>query len=278
MRVPQVSERIKEAPAQALRGVFAGIGQLLLITDKLRNKAPGSQQDPQTRAPKPPETAAEASRAEAPAPARAAAQPVSDVNQVPETQPVPQAAKSPRTPQAPRTRKVPETRDLDKSGNVRLLDSAEGAEAKVGQAKPARSTAASRGAAQARSTAASRSAAQARSAREGEKAEAGDAREGGKAEAGEAAAPLPGYDELSVASLRARLRYLDVDQLRQLADYEKAHADRAEVITMFERRIAKLEAESTEGGEAEAEAGIEAQEEVGADVQAEVAAEAEGET
>ncbi len=43
MRVPQVSERIKEAPAQALRGVFAGIGQLLLITDKLRNKA--SHQD-----------------------------------------------------------------------------------------------------------------------------------------------------------------------------------------------------------------------------------------
>jgi hypothetical protein len=40
MRVPQVSERIKEAPAQALRGVFAGIGQLLLYTDKLRNKAP----------------------------------------------------------------------------------------------------------------------------------------------------------------------------------------------------------------------------------------------
>src|SRR5271165_272022 len=38
MRVPQVSERIKEVPAQALRGVFAGIGQLLLITDKLRNK------------------------------------------------------------------------------------------------------------------------------------------------------------------------------------------------------------------------------------------------
>src|SRR5262249_44060004 len=43
MRVPQVSERIKEAPAQALRGVFAGIGQLLLISDKLRNKA--SHQD-----------------------------------------------------------------------------------------------------------------------------------------------------------------------------------------------------------------------------------------
>src|SRR6266702_6511988 len=50
MRVPQVSERIKEAPAQALLVVFAGIGQLLLITDKRRNKA--SHQDvPQARTP-----------------------------------------------------------------------------------------------------------------------------------------------------------------------------------------------------------------------------------
>src|SRR5271157_906109 len=49
MRVPQVSERIKEAPAQALRGVFAGIGQLLLITDKLRNKTP--QDVPRARKP-----------------------------------------------------------------------------------------------------------------------------------------------------------------------------------------------------------------------------------
>ena len=31
MRVPQVSERVKEAPAQALRAMFAGIGQLLLL-------------------------------------------------------------------------------------------------------------------------------------------------------------------------------------------------------------------------------------------------------
>ena len=46
MRVPQVSERIKEAPAQALRGVFAGIGQVLLIADRLRNKTPASQHVP----------------------------------------------------------------------------------------------------------------------------------------------------------------------------------------------------------------------------------------
>ena len=60
MRVLPVSDRIKEAPAQALRGVFAGIGQLLLITDKLRNKTPAEQHVPQARGPAPTESAAEA--------------------------------------------------------------------------------------------------------------------------------------------------------------------------------------------------------------------------
>src|SRR5215472_8564089 len=50
MRAPHVSERIKEAPAQALRGVFAGIGQLLLITDKLRNKPSADRDVPRARA------------------------------------------------------------------------------------------------------------------------------------------------------------------------------------------------------------------------------------
>src|SRR5437899_11635555 len=60
MRVLQVSEGVKEAPAQALRGVFAGIGQLLLITDKLRNKA--SHQDvPQARTPGASETVTDTS-------------------------------------------------------------------------------------------------------------------------------------------------------------------------------------------------------------------------
>ena len=63
MRVPQVSERIKEAPAQALRGVFAGIGQLLLITDKLRNKAPAATNVPRARTPGAPEKATAASLA-----------------------------------------------------------------------------------------------------------------------------------------------------------------------------------------------------------------------
>jgi hypothetical protein len=52
--------------------------------------------------------------------------------------------------------------------------------------------------------------------------------------------PVPNYDDLSIASLRARLRNLSADQLTQLIDYEKGHAARPDVITMFERRIAKL--------------------------------------
>jgi len=54
--------------------------------------------------------------------------------------------------------------------------------------------------------------------------------------------PLANYDESTVASLRARLRNLSVDQLNQLIEYEKGHAARADVITMFERRVAKIEA------------------------------------
>ena len=53
--------------------------------------------------------------------------------------------------------------------------------------------------------------------------------------------PVPNYDDLSVASLRARLRNLDLSQVRVLLEYEKDHAGRAAVLTMFERRIAKLE-------------------------------------
>jgi hypothetical protein len=56
--------------------------------------------------------------------------------------------------------------------------------------------------------------------------------------------PLANYDELSVASLRARLRNLSVAQLTQLIEYESGHAARTDVIAMFERRIAKVESEA----------------------------------
>jgi hypothetical protein len=57
--------------------------------------------------------------------------------------------------------------------------------------------------------------------------------------------PLPDYDHMTLGSLRGRLRTLSVDQLVQLRDYEKAHADRLPVITMLENRIAKLSTDSS---------------------------------
>jgi hypothetical protein len=57
-----------------------------------------------------------------------------------------------------------------------------------------------------------------------------------------AALPLASYDTLSLASIRARLRSLDVAQLRTLIDYEVTHAERPEVLGMLERRVEKLQA------------------------------------
>src|SRR5262249_18256577 len=40
MRIPQqVTERVKEAPAQALRAVFSGIGQVLLVAHRTKSRA-----------------------------------------------------------------------------------------------------------------------------------------------------------------------------------------------------------------------------------------------
>ena len=65
------------------------------------------------------------------------------------------------------------------------------------------------------------------------------ARDAGPGPAGPAL-PLADYDNLSLASIRARLRTLSPDQLRVLADYERNNAERADVLGMLERRIEKL--------------------------------------
>jgi hypothetical protein len=53
--------------------------------------------------------------------------------------------------------------------------------------------------------------------------------------------PIGGYDELSLPSLRARLRGLGSAQVRELLAHERSHANRTDVVSMFERRIVKLE-------------------------------------
>ena len=149
MSVPQ---KVLEGPASALRAMFAGVGSLMSVMDKVRGK----------------------SAAEAPAPGAAAP----ETSAAPETV-TPETSAAPETV-APEASAAPETVTPETSA------------------------------------------------------------------APEAAAELPlaNYDELTVASLRARLRNLSVDELNQLVEYEKGHAARADVITMFERRIAKVEAEA----------------------------------
>ena len=258
MRVPQVSERIKEAPAQALRGVFAGIGQLLLISDKLRNKA--SHQDvARARTPRAPDT----------------------VTDTLVTKPTGQGAAAPAGPPAAKRAEAARAGAAAAAAAAGPAAAAAGpGAAKPGVAKPgaARRTAAKPAAAKPaggkpvtpkpatkpatpRRTAAKAAAAES-AASAGEAApkppkpqrsrdldKTGNVRllsDGADASAVAATgtAPLPNYDELSMPSLRARLRNLDVTQVRQLAEYERAHAARADVLTMFERRVAKLEAEA----------------------------------
>lgn len=52
------------------------------------------------------------------------------------------------------------------------------------------------------------------------------------------------YDVLTLAQLRAKLRGLSVDDLQELADYERAHRDRTPFATMIDNRIASHQKKS----------------------------------
>ena len=281
MPLPPVNDRIKEIPAQALRAVFAGIGQILLIADKLRARAveqvsgpdaaPAAQPaDPAQRADATQRadaasTAGAAGPGEATGPAEAA-QPVPEAPRRPPRatgKPAPGRARRGAPPAAPQR---PRWRSLDETGNVRLLDEGEedlapGTDAAAepaakaaaepaakAAAEPAASPATSSASAAAAPTAAAPTAAAPgvtapTAAAPGVTAPAAPATPDTPA-AGAGALPLANYDQLSLASLRARLRVLDAAQVSLLLDYEKAHESRPDVVTMFERRIAKLNAGS----------------------------------
>jgi hypothetical protein len=53
-------------------------------------------------------------------------------------------------------------------------------------------------------------------------------------------APVPGWDELTLGSIRARLRRLSADDLTALQSYEKAHGGRPDVLSMLENRLVKI--------------------------------------
>ena len=196
MPIPQVNDRIKEAPAVMLRAVFAGVGQLLLAADKVRSRAAGTSWPSDRTAPK----------------GRTRAQ--SRWHTLDDT----------------RSGTVPLARERTQSHNYSQRTSpAKPAvqEEPVVQAAPAfvqDASAAQDAPAVAQDEPAVPAASTVPAAPDAE------------------APPLPGYDDLSIPSLRARMRVLDAAALRAVLAYEKAHAHRDDVITMFERRLAKITA------------------------------------
>jgi hypothetical protein len=62
------------------------------------------------------------------------------------------------------------------------------------------------------------------------------------------ALPLPDYDQLPAASVEHRIRSLDSDEVRQLLEYEHAHADRTPVEEILTARLDQLDAGAEPSG------------------------------
>ena len=67
--------------------------------------------------------------------------------------------------------------------------------------------------------------------------------------------PIPDYDHLQVGSLTSRIRTLDAEALTTLLSYERAHANRFQVVTVMESRLSGLrEGAQPSGGDPDAPA------------------------
>ena len=216
MPIPQVNDRIKEAPVVVLRAVFAGIGQLLLTADKVRTRAAEQVWTPEQPA----------------GPGRAG----------------PSASWSAATTMtAPATKTSPAGKATAPTTPARAAK----ATATMKTAPPAKATATTKPAPAARPVSPAKPVAPAKPAAKAAPAAKPDtattATRGDKAtraaEVPAAEPPLPGYDDLSLPSLRARLRTLDAPAIEAMLAYEKAHARRNDVTAMLERRLAKITAE-----------------------------------
>ena len=261
MRFPQVGDRVKEAPAHALRAMFAGIGQVLLVADRMRSRPADREMDQP-----------------------AAAESLTRTSQ-------PTAAEQLRSPVTPAaSNDGSRWRSLDETGNVRILPveyrtspafaplaaEPEAAEPEAAGPVPAELTLAEPETTGPETTGPETTGPEPVLAEpdmpgpnlaepEGEarpEAEAEPelvlaepelvlaepvlpapvlAKPGRLDTAKPVELPVPNYDDLSLASLRARLRNLGSAQVLLLLDYETAHAARPAVLAMYERRISKLQ-------------------------------------
>jgi hypothetical protein len=218
---PQMSDRMKLGPTDALRAVFTGIGRIVMSADRTQERPAREGGDQRRQA--------------AAASGRAAGRP---------------GGRRARGQTAP----VSRWRSLDETGNVRLL-SAEDLDDGDSAARPLATetpltaeppvlaetvqaeTVLAETPVPAETPLAAEPAPAAETPLAAEPAPAAETP--GLAES--AGLPLASYDTLSLASIRARLRNLDAGQLRVLAGYERTHAERVDVLGMLERRIEKLE-------------------------------------
>jgi hypothetical protein len=227
MRVPQVSERVKEAPAQALRAMFAGIGQLLAASDKLRGKSATDEAPAEAKAAAPETVTPETVTPETVTPETVTPETVTPETVTPETVTPETVTPETVTPETVTPETVtPETVTPETATPETVTPETATPETVTPETvtpetvTPETVTPETSGGGHVKLV-------------PGAAAPAAPAAPTGEL-------PVPNYDGLTVASLRARLRNLSADQLAQLVDYEKSHANRADVVQMFERRIAKL--------------------------------------
>src|SRR6516225_3513056 len=224
MPIPQVNDRIKEAPVVVLRAVFAGIGQLLLTADKVRTRAAEqvwTPEQPAGRGPAGPSTSWSAATTMT-APAMKTA-PASKATVT--TKPDPAAKATATTKTAPAAKATAATKPAPVGRPA--SPAKPGSPTKPGSpAKPGSAAKAAPAAKPDPATTAAR----------GDKVTRA-------AEVPAAEPPLPGYDDLSLPSLRARLRTLDAPAIKAMLAYEKTHARRDDVTAMLERRLAKITTE-----------------------------------
>src|SRR5580704_1973824 len=222
MRVPQVSERVKEAPAQALRAMFAGIGQLLAASDKLRGKSATDEASAEAKAAAPKTVTPETVTPETVTPETVTPETVTPETATPKTVTPETVTPETVTPETVTPKTVtPETVTPETVTPETVTPETVTPETVTPETVTPETVTPEMGGGHV-------------------KLLPGDAAPAAAPAASTEALPLPNYDDLTIASLRARLRNLSADQLAQLLDYEKSHANRADVVQMFERRIAKL--------------------------------------
>jgi hypothetical protein len=236
MRVPQVSDRVKEAPAQALRAVFAGIGQLLSASDRLRGKSATDEAPAEAKAAAPETVTPETVTPETVTPETVTPETVTPETVTPETVTPETVTPETVTPETVTPETVtpetvtpetvtpetvtPETVTPETATPETVTPETVTPETTTPETVTPETVTPETGGGHV-------------------KVVPGDAALAAPA-ASTGALPVQNYDDLTIASLRARLRNLSADQLTQLVDYEKSHANREDVVQMFERRIAKL--------------------------------------